>query len=464
MLQIEELRSLMLFEKLSATQAAWLLERAILETYPSGAFVFKQNEPSVALWVLVEGEWRLSYMLDGTEITFVTTAVAGTWAGAIPILNLKTYQNSAHVLQPSRFLKIASADVDYMLATGFPIAPHLISGISMGSRTLEGQLRQHEKMAALGKLSAGLAHELNNPAAAGQRAAAQMRETLQIIQTESLNLNRKLEATQLDQLAVLQKEALVRAEIPLKRDLIEQSEAEDAVIAWLEEQRVEDGWKIAPILAEAGLDAVWLANFDAQLRTPFLGDILNWLCANLTATVLIKQLEQSNARISTLVKAVKEYSYMDQAPQQEVDIHEGIENTLTMLGSKLKGNITVQRHYDHTLPRLTIFGSELNQVWTNLLDNAIDALRGRGEIAIRTWQEEKYAVVEIADNGPGIPLEIQSRIFEPFFTTKGVGEGTGLGLDTAYKIVVTHHKGNIKLKSKPGDTRFQVYLPLTLAD
>ncbi len=254
--------------------------------------------------------------------------------------------------------------------------------------------------------------------------------------------------------------AIARVKTAASLDPLTQSEHEDEVIDWLEACGISDGWKLAPTLVGVGLDTQWLDTVVDQLPVSLLGDVLVWLEMTLTGVGLVSEIKQGATRISNLVSAIKEYSYMDQAPLQEIDVHEGLENTLTILGHKLKPGVVVIREYDTRLPRIDAYGSQLNQVWTNLIDNAIDAMEGQGQIWLRTAREEARIVVEIADNGPGIVPEIQARMFEPFFTTKDIGKGTGLGLDIVRRIVVGQHKGSIHVSSQPGNTRFQVRLPI----
>jgi hypothetical protein len=274
-----------------------------------------------------------------------------------------------------------------------------------------------------------------------------------------LNLQ-KMTEKQLVFLADLQRDATKCAKTMFQLDPLAQSDQEDSVSDWLEVHGITDGWKLAPTLVGAGLDGQKLDTIVEQVAPSSLGDVLAWLTALLTGVGLLEEIQLGSSRISQLVKAMKDYSYMDQAPLQEINVHDGLESTLTILGHKLKHGVNVIREYDQGLPRLLAYGSELNQVWTNLIDNAIDAMEGRGKIWVRTSQEGDRIVVEIADNGPGIPLELQSRIFEQFFTTKDVGLGTGLGLDIARRIVVGQHKGDIRVFSHPGDTHFQVRLPI----
>ena len=248
---------------------------------------------------------------------------------------------------------------------------------------------------------------------------------------------------------------------PPALDPLAQSDAEDDLSAWLEARGVEDGWRMAPTLVGAGLSLRELETLPGGLAPAALSTLLAYLEATLAATALAGEVEVSAQRISTLVKAVKDYSYMDQAPLQQVDLHEGLENTLSILGHKLRGGIVVKRAYDRTLPRVCAYGSELNQVWTNIIDNAVDAMDGRGTLTISTARDGDSATVRIADSGPGMPPEVQARIFEPFYTTKGVGQGTGLGLDISFRVVVNRHHGDIGVESRPGGTRFTVRLPLT---
>jgi signal transduction histidine kinase len=314
-------------------------------------------------------------------------------------------------------------------------------------------------MSALGKLSAGLAHELNNPAAAARRAAENLKNAIHELREAHLRLDQAALTTE-QRASITQLERDWMGDHPPSAlDSLERGDREEELGSWLDQRGIERPWERATDLVDAGCDLETLA----ALATRFEGDVLEHVIARLTASFTISRLaseiESSTTRISELVRAVKEYSYMDQAPQQEIDIHDGIESTLIMLGHRLRQGISITREYDRSLPKISAYGSELNQVWTNLIDNAIDAMSGKGELCIRTVRELDKLLVEVRDNGPGIPEEIRSRIFEPFFTTKGVGKGTGLGLDAVFRIV-KKHQGEVCVSSQPGNTRFQVRLRL----
>jgi PAS domain S-box-containing protein len=331
-------------------------------------------------------------------------------------------------------------------------------------RRIEEELRQTEKMAALGKLSAGLAHELNNPAAAAGRAASQLVEALDELQSASMKLAQAgIEGDQWDSLIGRAREFRERSASSPGLSPLEASDREEELLSWLEAHSVDDGWWMASTLVTAGIRNEELDAIAAALPADLLEAAVAWLCWIMNANDLAEDVVESTRGISDLVNVFKSYSYMDQAPLQYVDIHEGLEDTIKILGHKLKGGIEVVCQYDRDLPRIQTEGSELNQAWTNLIDNAIDAMGGQGTLTIRTYREGEQATVAIADNGPGIPEEIQSRIFDPFFTTKDVGQGTGLGLDVVRRIVTVRCDGQINFSSRPGETVFRVRIPITSA-
>jgi signal transduction histidine kinase len=327
----------------------------------------------------------------------------------------------------------------------------------------EVMLRQSEKLATLGKLSAGMAHELNNPAAAAQRGASQLAATFAQLQQTYLKLgDMHLTPAQLDTLLSLDQRAQARARQPANLDSLTRSDREAELEAWLEKQGVERAWEVAPALVNLGYDTgelrAWVADF---APAQFLAAI-EWLTCTYTIYCLLDEIAHGTGRISEIVKALKSYSYMDQAPVQSVDVHEGLDNTLVILRGKLKPEIRLHRDYAPDLPRIQAYGSELNQVWTNLVDNAIDAVNGGGDITLRTCYDDEWVIVEVEDSGPGIAETIQAHLFDPFFTTKAPGQGTGLGLNISHNIIVQKHKGRIDVTSQPGRTCFQVRLPLNV--
>jgi signal transduction histidine kinase len=321
--------------------------------------------------------------------------------------------------------------------------------------------QNRERLASLGTMAAGLAHELNNPAAAAKRASSELAEALDVLgSTIDVFVHSGIERAEAEQLVDMKKEALQRACAASPLGAVDAADAEDELLDALEDLGVREAWKLAGPLAGAGVDRAWIQRVQ-QLAGPGAQTALAWIAASITARELADELAESTDRMSNLVGAVKSYAYMDRGSLVEVDIHEGLETTLTILNHKLKHtHIDVLRNYDRTLPQLTVRGSELNQVWTNLLDNAIDALGESGTITLTTRRDSDCAVVEVADDGPGIPEEIRERIFDPFFTTKGVGHGTGLGLDTARRIVSDRHRGSMIVESEPARTAFQVRLPI----
>ena len=402
--------------------------------------------------------------MDGFEV--LSSMKGDTRLRAIPVIVISALDEMDSVVRC-----IEMGAVDYLPKPFNPVLLRARLETSLQKKKLrdlersylqqEVMLRQSEKLATLGRLSAGMAHELNNPAAAAQRGAEQLGTAVAQLQEAHLALYQfDLSAEQLTLLLQLEQTVQQRADKPPQLDSLVRSDHEDAVEAWLAEQSIAGSWEFAPILVSLGYSSGDLSQLGEKFAPAQMAPVIAWLSATFTICNLLAEIREGSRRISTIVKALKAYSYLDQAPMQAVDVHEALDNTLVMLQSKLKEGVTVQRQYNPDLPRIQAYGSELNQVWTNLIDNAIAAMNGRGEITLRTRQEGERVVVQIADNGPGIPADIQDKIFDPFFTTKPPGEGTGLGLNISHNIIVQKHKGEIVVVSQPGRTCFAVNLPI----
>ena len=430
----------------------------VLELQP-GNTLYQEGDTKYCFYVVLSGQIKITKHI-GIEEIFVTIHRRGEFTGDLNMLTGGISQATATSIDVSRVIKFEDFKE---LLKGCPRSVDLfVPALAERSKDLETKLRQQEKLAALGKLSAGLAHELNNPAAAGRRAAKQLNKAIASLQQNMLSLRGKqFEPQHRKLLGELQQQAIAARCQPSLSPL-EQSDREDELADWLESLEVNNAWELSPSLVNAGIERSQLEPLATEMAPEAFTEALMWLEASVTMNDLVNEVEQSTSRISDLVGAIKNYSYMDRGTVQEVDLHEGLDNTLKILHHKLKYGVTVNKEYDRNLPQISAYGGELNQVWTNLIDNAIDAMDGKGELTIRTSKENNCALIEIIDNGSGIPPELQSRIFEPFFTSKDVGKGSGLGLDISRRIIVQKHKGNLRFKSQPGKTNFQIRIPLEL--
>ena len=453
------LRKIPIFEGLSEDQLRWFASNAQDLRLKSGEILIHEGDPADALFVLLEGEIRGRRESAGPDAP-VYVAHAGHVTGMLPFSRLTVFSIVSRAFGPARVARLHKDRFPEMLEKIPQLLPRLVYVLSDRIRDFTRADQQRDKLTALGKFSAGLAHELNNPASAARRAAESLRRCTQELRQANAKLDRvDLSAEQRAFLSNFEHQVIERLASAPKLDSLVESDLEEETVSWLERRGLAEASRLASGLVEAGLDIPTLELLAGKFGVSLLPDVLTRLSAAVSVERLTGEIEGSTGRISELVQAVKEYSYMDQSPEQQIDIHHGIESTLTMLKFRLKKGIRVTRDYDKTVPRIFAHGSELNQVWTNLIDNAIDAMNGTGELIVRTVRELDYVLVEIIDHGTGIPEDMKPHIFEPFFTTKGVGRGTGLGLDTVYRIVRGHH-GQVTYNSKPGETRFQVRLPL----
>ena len=454
---LQQVRSAPLFSKLTDAEMKCLEGGDIIEV-PAGTVLVAEGNCYPYFMVVLEGEVRVVHNYDHQEV-LMAVVKPGNYLGEITLLLDIPWVSTARIGKPPRFFRLSQDDFWRMLSTCPAVAREILRSSASKMRNFEGYSQQREKLASLGTMAAGLAHELNNPAAAARRAASHLQQTTDKLQALLCPLSKALEHDHWQPLLDASEEASARLAQAPKMDHLERSDRAEKLAPWLESRGVAMAWELAPTFVSAGIDVSWLEGRTGKLPAASHADALGWLEARLKLRMLLGEVEQSTGRIAELVKAVKSYSYMDQSPMQEVDIHEGLESTLTMLGHKLK-NATLLRSFDRSIPRIMAHGGELNQVWTNLIDNAIDAVKGTGKICIGTSLEDNHLVVEIVDNGPGIPPEVQSHLFEPFYTTKPIGSGTGLGLIISNRIVADRHGGEIEFESKPGETRFKVRLPV----
>jgi len=466
-----ELSSLFLFEKLDDAQLARLCREGRVESFDAGA-IYAEGDPASCFYVLLEGTIALSMRVGADDVETNRSSSPGVYAGAfqaylgdrVP----QRYTNSMRATEPSRFFVLPAETFAAVVNDWFPMAVHLLEGLFFGTKNIREAIDHRERLLALGSLSAGLTHELNNPAAAAVRATSALRERV-------AGMRHKLGAVaagsyergSLETLIALQERATEQVAKAVPLSPVEASDREDALADWLDEHDVADGWQLAPIFVQGGLDIGWLQRVAAAVDASVLEGAIQWLGCTVEAELLMNEIADSTTRISSLVNATKQYSQLDRAPYQVVDVHELLDSTLMMLTGKIGPRIAVVKDYDRTLPKIPAYPGELNQVWTNLIDNAISAMNGaggEGTLTVRTALVRDRLLVEFRDTGPGVPPEIRERIFDPFFTTKPIGEGTGLGLDISWRIVVRKHRGDLRLESAPGDTRFQVHLPLTAPD
>ncbi len=463
-MNLHDLRKSPLFQGLSDEELQKLMDMAEPVSLAAGDILIRQGEPGDSAYVVIKGEFEVQKQ-TGQSLIKIDVRNSGDVVGEMALLSRAPRNATLIAKTDGEVLCIPQEAFERLLQSSSTAAMAVLHWVMSRLTQNESLLHQQEKMAALGTMSAGLAHELNNPAAAAQRSAAQLKDS----QSRWLTLTHQIEsaAFQQDQTEWLDnfiQETTRRFDSPVKLDALERIDRVDQLQAWLEASGVESAWELAPAMVNFGWGTESLENLRNDLSQALFMLSMQWLGMCCLMMGLLSEVLQTTERISQIVHAVKSYTYLDQAPLLEVDIHEGLESTLVIMQHKLKKGVTIKRDYATDLPRIQAYASELNQVWTNIIDNAIDAMNGSGKIKIKTYEEDQSVIVEIADSGPGIPQDIQSRIFEPFFTTKPPGQGTGLGLHISHDIIANRHHGQLTVESKPGETKFKVVLPIKMSN
>jgi signal transduction histidine kinase len=460
----ELLRTLFLFESLDDDRLEYLCRQGDVIVVEPG-WLYRQGEDAACFYVLVDGALVMSRRVGDDEVEVNRTSYRGSYVGAwtayLGDLVPQVYDQSVRVTETATFFVLDASVLREIMREWFPMAQHLLSGLFQGFSNRQRTVSQRERLLALGSLSAGLTHELNNPAAAAVRATATLQQRVSKMREKLAALAAgHLDEAALQTLIKFQDEAAQRVADAPKLAAMEAADREDALSDWLEEHGVGHAYEIAPSFVQAGVDADWLELVANAAPPESLAGAIHWLYYTIDTELLMKEITDSTTRISTLVDAAKQYSQMDRSPHQTVNLHELLDSTLVMLARKIPPGVRVVKEYDETMPDVPAYAAELNQVWTNIIDNALQAMGETGTLTISTHAAEEFVVVRISDTGPGISEDVIGRIFEPFFTTKPVGQGTGLGLDIAFRIVVNKHRGYLKAVSEPGSTTFVVRLPL----
>ncbi|MEV1170426.1 ATP-binding protein [Nonomuraea sp. NPDC049784] len=465
-IDIDELRKLFLFERLTDEQLTKLANAGRVQSYGADDLIIRQGDPAECFAVLIEGEVQmLNETVSAGTVAMPRTSQPGVYAGATSAYlgdrAPQTYQHSLRATAPSRIFLLPAKKFAYIIAEWFPMAMHLLDGLMSGGRFQREAIDRRQRLTALGTITAGLTHELNNPAAAAVRAASELRSLIRISRLQLAALAEEgIPPEKLRTLIEWQEACTSNLGKLPPRSPLEISDAEDELGEALDELGVEDAWDLAPALVNAGFSNKELEKVRGKVGEEQTPAALRWLAKAIEISQMLDEVTEATERITSLISSAKQYSQMDRAPFQQVDVHDLLDSTVAIFRGKIAPGISVVTDYDRTLPLIPCYAGELNQVWTNLIHNALDAMGEEGTLTIRTAHDEDEAIVEIGDTGPGVPDAIKERIFEPFFTTKSVGQGTGLGLDISYRIVAGRHGGEIKVRSVPGETWFEVRVPL----
>ena len=460
-MKIEDLRRLFLFEGLTDDQLAELLAVAEDRPFVAGEELFYEGDPSECWWVLLEGKVEMVRRAGREEaVVLMTMDRPGVWAGGFQAWDHESgYLATARGATDGRLLRVPAEVLGELATRWFPFGVHLIKGFFQTVRRMDTLSRQRESLIALGGLAAGLAHEINNPASAATRAVDALQDACDTMMTSLVELAEN--ASSAGRFVAID---ALRREIDLVGgvvDPMETADREESLSSWLESQGVQNAWEVGAQLAAAGVDLDWCERFAQELDAATIGPGFTWVASTFSSQTLLREMKDSTSRISSLVDMVRSYSQLDRASLQLIDVTDGIDNTLVMLAHKLGDGVTVIRDFGDDVPQIEARPAELNQVWTNLIDNAIDAIGGQGTVRISTRLDHDEVVVEFVDSGPGMPPEVAVRAFEPFFTTKDVGKGTGLGLDISRRIIADRHHGRIEIEGEPGATVLRVCLPVS---
>ena len=462
MLELSDLRTVPLFDGLDDDQLLQLLDGGAEVPIVPGEVVWLEGDRADFWWVVVDGTLDLSRHIGREDVVVGHMDVPGRWAGGFRAWDEHgVYLATARGVAPGRLLRVPAERLHELANVWFPFAAHLVAGLYGTARSIEATARQRSGLVTLGTLAAGLAHEINNPAAAAARSSAELEHACDgLLDALRQMATAGLTATQFGELDALRRELVPPTTLP---DPLETADREEDLGEWLDRAGVERPWELAASLVSAGADVGWVERAAAAAPSHGLGACLGWVSRTIDVSSLLGEVRESTRRVSELVAGIKSYSQMDRASHQRVDVREGLESTLLVMGPRLRPSITVVRDWGADVPLVDGMPGELNQVWTNLVDNAVDAMDGAGTLTVTTRLDAESVVVEVADTGAGMSPEVQQRAFEAFYTTKDVGRGTGLGLDIAHRIVVDRHGGAIEIESRPGDTRMRVRLPVHAA-